>query len=79
MLPQIMDWVENGVPPDSVVASATNPGYFGVTARSRPLCPYPKQARYKGVGDINVASNFVCETPRHGKRHKREDGRRDDD
>jgi len=79
MLPQIMDWVENGVPPDSVVASATTPGYFGVAARSRPLCPYPKQARYQGAGDINVASNFVCETPRSGKRHKREGARRDDD
>ena len=61
MLPQLVDWVEKGVAPDSVVASATSPGYFGVTSRTRPLCPYPKQSRYKGSGDINDASNFICQ------------------
>ena len=28
--------------------------------RTRPLCPYPQQARYGGSGDINDASNFAC-------------------
>jgi feruloyl esterase len=27
---------------------------------SRPLCPYPQVATYKGVGSTNDASNFVC-------------------
>jgi hypothetical protein len=27
---------------------------------SRPLCPYPRVAVYKGAGDTNLASNFVC-------------------
>ena len=27
---------------------------------SRPLCPYPKYARYNGTGDINDAANFTC-------------------
>ena len=31
-----------------------------VAARTRPLCPYPKQARYNGSGDINDAANFSC-------------------
>ncbi len=61
MLPQIINWVENNVAPDSVVASASNPGYFGVASRSRPLCPFPKQSRYLGTGDINVAANFTCQ------------------
>jgi feruloyl esterase len=61
MLPQLVDWVEKGAAPDSVIARATNPGYFGVASRTRPLCPYPKQARYKGAGDINEASNFSCQ------------------
>ncbi len=61
MLPQLVDWVDKGVAPDAVVASATNPGYFGVASRSRPLCPYPKQTRYKGSGDINDAANFSCQ------------------
>ena len=60
MLPQLVDWVEKGLAPDAVVARATNPGYFGVASRSRPLCPYPKQSRYNGSGDINDAVNFSC-------------------
>jgi feruloyl esterase len=61
MLPQLVNWVENGVAPDSVTASASNPGYFNVASRTRPLCPYPKQTRYKGSGDINDAANFTCQ------------------
>ena len=60
MLPQLVDWVEKGVAPASVPAKASNPGYFGVASRTRPLCPYPQQARYKGAGDINDAANFSC-------------------
>ncbi len=60
MLPQLVDWVEKGTAPDSVTAQASNPGYFNTNQRTRPLCPYPKQARYKGNGDINAAENFSC-------------------
>ena len=63
MLPQLVSWVENGVAPDSVTAKATTPGYFGVASRTRPLCPYPKQSRYNGSGDINDAANFTCQAP----------------
>ena len=28
---------------------------------TRPLCPYPQQARYRGVGDGNDAANFICD------------------
>jgi feruloyl esterase len=54
----IVNWVENGSPPDRLVATAR-----GITAwpgRTRPLCPWPQQARYKGSGSIEDASNFVC-------------------
>lgn len=61
MLPQLVEWVEKGVAPASVTASASNPGYFNASARTRPLCPYPKYARYQGSGDVNVASSFRCE------------------
>ena len=27
---------------------------------SRPLCPYPQLARYKGTGDPNDAASFEC-------------------
>ncbi len=30
---------------------------------SRPLCPYPQVATYKGVGSTNDAANFTCKAP----------------
>jgi feruloyl esterase len=29
--------------------------------RTRPLCPYPKVARYKGSGSVELAESFSCE------------------
>ena len=63
MLPQLVDWVEKGAAPDSVIASATTPAYFNAASRGRPLCPYPKQSRYKGSGDVNDAASFTCQLP----------------
>jgi len=54
MLESIMAWVEEGHAPDRIVA--TGEAFPGV---SRPLCPYPLVARYKG-GDVNNADSFVC-------------------
>jgi feruloyl esterase len=31
--------------------------------RTRPLCPFPQEARYKGTGDSRDAANFVCAVP----------------
>ncbi len=50
-------WVEQGHAPDQMVAShSTN----GVVDRTRPLCPYPQVAVYKGTGSTDDAANFVC-------------------
>jgi pimeloyl-ACP methyl ester carboxylesterase len=55
MLSAVVDWVENGKAPDSVVATgASMPGV------SRPLCPYPQHPHYTGSGDSNDAANFQC-------------------
>ena len=27
---------------------------------TRPLCPYPQTAGYKGSGSLDEAANFVC-------------------
>jgi hypothetical protein len=55
MLGAVVDWVEKGTAPDSVVAKGKDfPG------RTRPLCAYPKYAHYKGQGDPEDASNFEC-------------------
>lgn len=51
-------WVEDGAAPDALLAKANPLSPF--KGRSRPLCPYPKQATYKG-GDIEAASSFECE------------------
>jgi len=56
------EWVEHGVAPLKIVASRyvspDNPA--GGTIFSRPLCPYPEFANYKGSGDTHEASNFIC-------------------
>jgi feruloyl esterase len=53
-------WVEKGKAPDQILAS-----YYadGKVFRTRPLCAYPKVAKYKGTGDMNDAANFVCTEP----------------
>ena len=59
-LPQLQLWVEQGIPPSSIVASHfTN----GVVDRTRPLCPYPAFAVYLGTGSTDVAANFKCSQP----------------
>jgi feruloyl esterase len=55
----VVNWVENGVAPESVIGTAAATGN-PFSGRTRPLCPYPEYAHYKGSGDINVAANFVC-------------------
>ena len=34
------------------------------TTRTRPLCPYPQHAVWKGTGTTDDAANFVCRSPR---------------
>ncbi len=56
----VIDWVEKGAAPDSLVASKIA---NGAVTRSRPLCPYPQVARYRGQGSIDDAANFECRLP----------------
>ena len=56
----VVDWVEKGVAPDSLVASKIA---NGAVTRSRPLCPYPQVARYRGQGSTDDAANFECRMP----------------
>ncbi len=70
MLTPLVNWVEKGQAPESVTASARGPGNAGgvnadvpvswAATRSRPLCAYPKVARYNGSGSIDDAANFAC-------------------
>jgi feruloyl esterase len=53
-------WVEQNKAPEVIVAGhATN----GLIDRTRPLCAYPLEAKYKGAGSTDDAANFVCAIP----------------
>ena len=56
LLGALSTWVEKGVAPQSVIATGK-----AFPSRSRPLCPYPKHAQYKGQGDTQNASSFECQ------------------
>ena len=58
----VVDWVENGIAPQSILGTA--PAATPWPGRTRPLCPYPEYAHYKGTGDINLAANFECRADR---------------
>jgi hypothetical protein len=57
LLLPVIRWVEQNTAPDSIPAARVQDGK---TIRSRPLCPYPQVARYKGSGSIDDAANFFC-------------------
>jgi feruloyl esterase len=71
MLTPLVQWVEQGGAPERVIASVRGTGNpAGANAdvpaswsaqRTRPLCPYPKVARYKGSGSVELAESFSCE------------------
>ncbi len=61
----LVDWVERGTAPGSLTATARAdnpelPANWSKT-RSRPLCDWPKVARYGGAGDLESAASFRCE------------------
>jgi feruloyl esterase len=78
-LTAITKWVEEGIAPDSIIASNSNktqiapifpspspaspPNTFLPVSWTRPLCPYPQYAKYLGTGDISLASSFTCTAP----------------
>jgi feruloyl esterase len=60
-LPSLELWVEKGVAPEQMVAKRTDKGAVVMT---RPVCPYPQTARYKGSGDPSHAASFSCAAPK---------------
>lgn len=72
MLTPLVTWVEHGITPQAITASARGAGNAGgindelpkdwAASRSRPLCAFPGEATYKGFGDKEVASSFECKT-----------------
>jgi Tannase and feruloyl esterase len=77
-LTPIVAWVEQGTPPTKIIASQTagdaaSGGFSNPTegstanntkiVRTRPIFPYPMQARYNGKGSVDEAANFVGVMP----------------
>jgi hypothetical protein len=56
----LVEWVEKGEAPRSITGSRL---VDGKPVRTRPLCPYPEVARYKGSGSIDEAGSFTCAKP----------------
>jgi feruloyl esterase len=53
----IEDWVERGIAPDRIEAERAEGGEL---PRTRPLCPYPQTARYRGSGNSDRSGSFLC-------------------
>jgi hypothetical protein len=65
-LEALIDWVEKGKAPEQIVATVS-PGNKEIPSgwsatRSRPLCPWPRYAKYQG-GDVESAAAFACAAP----------------
>jgi feruloyl esterase len=66
-LSSLEQWVEKGKAPDQIIATHSTAVKVD---RSRPLCPYPLVATYKGTGSIDDAANFSCTAPPASKNSK---------
>jgi feruloyl esterase len=60
MLSVLEQWVEQKKAPDQVAAARVREGKVD---RTRPLCPWPQVAVYKGSGSTDEAANFSCKAP----------------
>jgi feruloyl esterase len=60
MMGAMEEWVRTGNASDHIVATHRK---AGTVDRTRPLCPYPQVAAYKGTGSTDDAANFLCEAP----------------
>ena len=59
MLSALEPWREQGTAPDQIIAARLKKN--GSPERTRPLCPYPQEAAYKGSGSTDKAANFTCQ------------------
>src|SRR5260221_13247644 len=59
-LTALINWVENDIAPDKIVAARVEQGK---AVRTRPLCPYPQVAGYSGSVSPEAAANFACKAP----------------
>jgi len=63
----LVEWVERGVAPATIAASRL---VDGKVVRTRPLCPYPEVAQYRGTGSVDEAASFTCAAPARDPAYK---------
>lgn len=58
-------WVEHGVAPERIIAAKHKDEDDDSSAilRTRPLCAWPRVARYRGQGNADSADSFDCASP----------------
>ena len=59
-LSALEQWVEHGAAPERIIASKVDDNEV---TRTRPLCAYPKMAKWNGNGSTDDAANFTCVAP----------------
>jgi feruloyl esterase len=60
MIATLEEWREKSKTPTQILASKVSDGQV---VRTRPLCPFPQVAKYKGTGSIDKAESFACAAP----------------
>ena len=56
----LQQWTEVGTAPGPIIASRRDRADWQHVIMTRPLCPYPQAATYRGTGDTTNAANFAC-------------------
>jgi Tannase and feruloyl esterase len=64
-LTPLVTWAETGVAPESLVATKFVNDTPPAVQMTRPLCVYPKIAKYTGSGSSSIAANFTCVADEH--------------
>jgi len=60
ILTALVGWVEDGTAPGSIIATKYAEAHPAEPEMTRPLCPYPQAAKYRGSGDPNSGTSFGC-------------------
>jgi hypothetical protein len=58
LLEPLMDWVERGRAPKALRSEVVD--LAGIAVKTRPLCPDPQRARYRGHGSFDDGAHFKC-------------------
>ena len=64
-LTPLVTWVETGVAPETLVATKFVNDTPPAVQMTRPLCVFPKVAKYTGSGSTSIAANFTCVADEH--------------